>query len=158
RRRRVRRAPRVRRGRPLPLRPLAARRLVLHPRWRVGAAVRPRLRARARGVGARRVRAARTGGRLAAAWDVARLPEYASILVDDAGPVARITLNRPDKRNPINPELLGELVAALSQCRSRAEVRVIVLAANGPAFSAGGDLGAMKGGAAPEGPRASLVE
>ncbi len=84
--------------------------------------------------------------------------DYQTLLLDDAGPVARITLNRPEKRNPIGPETCGELVDALGRCRSRAEVRVIVLGGAGPAFSAGGDLSAMQGGGAAAGPRASLVE
>lgn len=86
------------------------------------------------------------------------MSEYATILLDDAGPVARITLNRPDKRNPIGPQTCGELVDAFARCRARAEVRVIVLTGAGAAFSAGGDLSAMQGGGAPGGRSASLVE
>lgn len=87
------------------------------------------------------------------------MSEYATILLDDAGPVARITLNRPDKRNPIGPQTCGELVHAFGRCRARAEVRVVVLTGAGPAFSAGGDLSAMQGGPGDGGIRpASLVE
>jgi enoyl-CoA hydratase len=88
------------------------------------------------------------------------MSEYASILLDDAGPVARITLNRPEKRNPIGPETCGELLDAFGRCRAKPEVRVIVLAGSGPVFSAGGDLGAMKSGtgATPAIRPASLVE
>src|SRR5690242_15271624 len=77
-------------------------------------------------------------------WYERAMSAYATILLDDAGPVARVTLNRPDKRNPIGPETCGELIDAFTRCRERAEVRVIVLGGAGPAFSAGGDLGAMK--------------
>jgi enoyl-CoA hydratase/carnithine racemase len=77
-------------------------------------------------------------------WYDRRMTDYATILLDDAGPVARITLNRPEKRNPIGPETCGELVDAFERCRARAEVRVIVLTGAGQAFSAGGDLAAMK--------------
>jgi enoyl-CoA hydratase/carnithine racemase len=77
---------------------------------------------------------------------------YATILVDDQGPVARITLNRPDKRNPIDPAMCGELVHALRAVRAN----VIVLTGAGSVFSAGGDLSGMaqQTGAPP----ASLVE
>jgi enoyl-CoA hydratase len=88
------------------------------------------------------------------------MSEYQTILLDDAGPVARITLNRPEKRNPIGPQTCGELVDALARCRARTEVRVIVLTGAGTAFSAGGDLSQMAGGAAASGGvrPASLVE
>ena len=80
---------------------------------------------------------------------------YTTILVDDAGPIARLTLNRPDKRNPIGPATCGELVAALSVIRDRPEVRVVVLTGAGTVFSAGGDLSAMQ---QPTGPVATLPE
>ena len=83
------------------------------------------------------------------------MPEYATILVDDRGPVARITLNRPDKRNPIGPATCGELVAALGLLKANADVRVVVLTGAGAVFSAGGDLSAMQ---QTEGPTASLVD
>ncbi|HEY5949885.1 MAG TPA: enoyl-CoA hydratase/isomerase family protein [Kofleriaceae bacterium] len=84
------------------------------------------------------------------------MPEYASILVDDRGPVGRITLNRPEKRNPIGPATCGELVAAFTALKTKADVRVVVLTGAGSVFSAGGDLSAMSGGQ--EGPTASLVD
>jgi enoyl-CoA hydratase/carnithine racemase len=74
-------------------------------------------------------------------------PVYATILVTDAGPVGRVTLNRPDKRNPIGPTTCGELVHALAALQARPEIRVVILTGAGPVFSAGGDLGAMAGGA-----------
>jgi len=79
-----------------------------------------------------------------------------TILVDDAGPIARLTLNRPDKRNPIGPATCGELVAALAAIGANPAVRVVVLTGAGKVFSAGGDLSAMQ--AAPDGPTATLVE
>jgi enoyl-CoA hydratase len=69
---------------------------------------------------------------------------YQSILLDDAGPVARLTLNRPEKRNPIGPMTCGELVHALSRLRDSTSVRVVVLTGAGAVFSAGGDLSAMQ--------------
>jgi len=84
------------------------------------------------------------------------MPEYATILVDDQGPVGRITLNRPDKRNPIGPATCGELVTALSTLKKNTAVRVVVLTGAGSVFSAGGDLSAMQ--SSQQGPTASLVE
>jgi enoyl-CoA hydratase/carnithine racemase len=81
---------------------------------------------------------------------------YATIRVDLAPPIARITLNRPDKRNPIGPTTCGELVHALAEIQADAALRVVVLTGAGTVFSAGGDLAAMQG--PPDGLRASLVE
>jgi enoyl-CoA hydratase/carnithine racemase len=82
---------------------------------------------------------------------------YATILVD-VGPIARVTLNRPDKRNPIGPATCGELVYALAALGADPAVRVVVLTGAGPAFSAGGDLSAMGGGGGGGVPPASLVD
>jgi enoyl-CoA hydratase/carnithine racemase len=81
---------------------------------------------------------------------------YATILVTEAGPIARVTLNRPEKRNPIGPAMCGELVAALAELKERSEIRVVVLTGAGTVFSAGGDLAAMA--PAPGVPIASLVD
>ncbi|HSN30703.1 MAG TPA: enoyl-CoA hydratase/isomerase family protein, partial [Kofleriaceae bacterium] len=70
------------------------------------------------------------------------MPE--TILVDDAGPIATITLNRPEKRNPIGPSTCGELVAALAAIKASTTNRVVVLTGAGSVFSAGGDLSAMQ--------------
>ncbi len=60
------------------------------------------------------------------------------------GPVASITLNRPDVRNAFNDEVIAELTQAFAQLGAREDVRVIVLAAQGPAFCAGADLNWMR--------------
>jgi enoyl-CoA hydratase/carnithine racemase len=87
------------------------------------------------------------------------MADYATILVDEGWPVARITLNRPEKRNPIGPVTCGELVHAFEQLKKHKDVRVIVLTGAGSVFSAGGDLAAMAGAQQPEGFKpASLVE
>ena len=65
---------------------------------------------------------------------------YDSILVERDTPVATITMNRPEKRNALSSEMMRELNDALRALSAEPEVRVIVLAANGPAFSAGHDL------------------
>ena len=71
------------------------------------------------------------------------MSEYATILVE-SGAIARVTLNRPDKRNPIAPATCGELVHALAALKADRDVRVVILTGARTAFAAGGDLSAMK--------------
>ena len=54
--------------------------------------------------------------------------------------VAYISLNRPDKRNALNPELVQALKNAFEQANTDGQAKVIVLKANGEVFSAGADL------------------
>ncbi|UCG84027.1 MAG: enoyl-CoA hydratase [Dehalococcoidia bacterium] len=72
---------------------------------------------------------------------------WETVLYEKVGPVARITLNRPDKRNAQNFKMITELDEAMKATESDDEVRVIVLAGAGPAFSSGHDMSGM----APEG-------
>jgi enoyl-CoA hydratase/carnithine racemase len=60
--------------------------------------------------------------------------------VDIDGAVARITLDRPRKRNALSPALLRGLIAECVDLGAREEVRVVVLDAAGESFSAGADL------------------
>lgn len=54
--------------------------------------------------------------------------------------IARLTLNRPEKKNALNQQLLDELIEALRQIRDNREIRCIVISAAGDAFCAGMDL------------------
>ena len=65
---------------------------------------------------------------------------FNSILVERDAPVATITMNRPEKRNALSSKMMRELTDALRALSAESDVRAIVLAANGPAFSAGHDL------------------
>jgi methylglutaconyl-CoA hydratase len=58
--------------------------------------------------------------------------------------VATVTLNRPDIRNAFNSATIAELALAFDELGRDDDVRAIVLAANGAAFCAGGDLNWMK--------------
>lgn len=58
--------------------------------------------------------------------------------------VATVTLNRPDVRNAFNDEVIVEMARAFAELGARADVRCIVLTANGPAFCAGADLNWMR--------------
>jgi len=71
--------------------------------------------------------------------------EYETIRVDIEGDgVARLTLNRPDKHNSISGQMMSDLTAATASLASDDAVRVVILAAEGNSFCAGGDLGWMK--------------
>src|SRR3546814_2823276 len=63
--------------------------------------------------------------------------------IDKQG-VARITLTRTEVHNAFNEALIAELTAALEGVGQDRRVRVVVLAAQGPSFSAGTDLNWMK--------------
>ncbi|WP_426192404.1 enoyl-CoA hydratase/isomerase family protein [Massilia sp. DWR3-1-1] len=58
--------------------------------------------------------------------------------------VATVTLDRPDVRNAFNDATIAELALAFDELGRDEDVRAIILAANGPAFCAGGDLHWMK--------------
>lgn len=63
---------------------------------------------------------------------------------DINGPVATLTLNRPDKRNALNGPLVTALHTALAEMADDDTVRVVVLTGAGAAFSAGADLAALR--------------
>lgn len=63
--------------------------------------------------------------------------------VDEKG-IARLILNRPEKHNAFNAEIIKELTDNLIELKGKPEVRVLVLQAEGKNFSAGGDLNWMK--------------
>jgi enoyl-CoA hydratase/carnithine racemase len=67
------------------------------------------------------------------------------IAVDARGPVARITLNRPERKNPLGPRTIAELVDALGELKADANVRVVVITGAGDTFCAGADLKAVTG-------------
>ncbi|MGE5225449.1 MAG: enoyl-CoA hydratase-related protein [Planctomycetaceae bacterium] len=62
------------------------------------------------------------------------------LLTEDIGPIRRLTMNRPDKLNALNGELLDAIVAAFREAGEDDSVSVIILAAAGRAFCAGYDL------------------
>lgn len=70
---------------------------------------------------------------------------FRNILLDRDGSTALIALNRPERRNALSLEMLEELTLCFRQVGEDPEVRVAVLSANGPAFSAGHDLSEMVG-------------
>ena len=68
-------------------------------------------------------------------------PALENVLVATMGPVATVTLNRPDQRNPLSVGMLRDLIAALTWCQNQDAIRVVVLTGAGDrSFSAGADL------------------
>lgn len=56
------------------------------------------------------------------------------------GHIAKIIMNRPDKRNALNYQLLNDLDAAFGMADQDLDIRVVILSATGPAFCAGYDI------------------
>ena len=72
------------------------------------------------------------------AWET--LGDYEDIIYESAEGIARITINRPERRNAFRPQTLFELSDAFERARDDIEVGVIVLTGAGPdAFCSGGD-------------------
>jgi enoyl-CoA hydratase/carnithine racemase len=69
---------------------------------------------------------------------------YNHLLVESDAPIALVTLNRPERRNALSLDLMQELIACLGRIGETPEIRAIILAANGPAFSAGHDLSELR--------------
>ena len=67
------------------------------------------------------------------------MTEYQTIVFEQAGAIARITLNRPDAANGMNDTMTRELADAARRCDTAA-TKVVVLTGSGRFFSAGGDL------------------
>lgn len=69
---------------------------------------------------------------------------YQTLLLQQEGHVATVTLNRPEVRNAFNETTIAELTQVFRELSANDSVRAVVLAANGPAFCAGADLNWMK--------------
>jgi enoyl-CoA hydratase/carnithine racemase len=63
------------------------------------------------------------------------------IRIDLEAPVTRLTLSRPERRNALSMEMMTEVISALTDLPE--ECQAVVIAGDGPAFSAGHDLGEM---------------
>jgi enoyl-CoA hydratase len=74
-----------------------------------------------------------------------RVPGWETIVYEVVGNVARIIMNRPDKRNAESFQLIDERDGAFREAERDPEVRVVVLGAAGPSFSAGHDLSEIAG-------------
>lgn len=65
------------------------------------------------------------------------------VLLDQEGPVATLTLNRPERHNSLVPALLEQLLGAVEELHHQPALRAVVLQANGRSFSTGGDVQAF---------------
>jgi enoyl-CoA hydratase len=68
------------------------------------------------------------------------MPDLETVLYSREDSVARIVLNRPERRNALNHQLLDDLDAALQQAEDDPEVLVVVLSGSGTSFCSGYDL------------------
>jgi methylglutaconyl-CoA hydratase len=69
---------------------------------------------------------------------------YTTILYSVGDGVARITLNRPDKRNALNAELIGEVKDAVERASADESARVVLITGAGKDFCSGADLTALR--------------
>ncbi|MET4173662.1 enoyl-CoA hydratase/carnithine racemase [Bradyrhizobium sp. LA6.1] len=67
-------------------------------------------------------------------------PQPSILLRETVGPIAVLTLNRPAARNSLSQAMIASLHAELNEIRDDKSIRGVVIAANGPAFSAGHDM------------------
>ena len=72
-------------------------------------------------------------------------PTFDTLTVEVSDRVGRLTLNRPDKLNPLSWQCLAEIAAAARWFDTQPAVRVVIVAGAGRAFSAGADLSTFSG-------------
>jgi enoyl-CoA hydratase/carnithine racemase len=70
---------------------------------------------------------------------------YQNLQFTSEGPLAIVTLNRPNRRNALSLELMLELIECLDVIGANRELRAVILAANGKVFCSGHDLAEMVG-------------
>lgn len=72
--------------------------------------------------------------------------ELTHVLYEVRDRIATVTLNQPEKRNPLSAQMMHDIVAALDEARRDGEVRVVILTGAGDkAFCAGADLSGFGG-------------
>ena len=79
------------------------------------------------------------------------MARYGTVDYAVADHVARVTMDRPEKRNALDDTLIDGLDAAFAAAEHDPEVHAVVLAGNGPSFCSGYDLGGSRYATAPEG-------
>ena len=70
---------------------------------------------------------------------------YQNLIFAREGPIAVVTLNRPERRNALSLALMQELVRCLDEIGRDREIRAVILAAAGKVFCSGHDLSEMTG-------------
>jgi enoyl-CoA hydratase len=70
--------------------------------------------------------------------------EENTVLVEQEGPVATVTINRPDSLNALNPDVLQGVILELGKLASNPAIRSVIITGKGPkAFVAGADIRSM---------------
>jgi len=69
---------------------------------------------------------------------------YETLIVDQTGAIATITLNRPEARNALDFAMRRELLTALDEIEASPTARVVILTGAGGHFCAGGDVKTMR--------------
>jgi len=70
---------------------------------------------------------------------------YDTVLIEsDSRGIATLTLNRPDKHNALNAQMIAEVTQAVAELAADRAIRAVVLTGAGKSFCAGGDLGWMR--------------
>ena len=73
------------------------------------------------------------------------MPDF--LIYEQSGPIVTLTMNEPDKRNPLSGNTsCSELVAAAERIHGDPGVRCVILTGKGEAFSSGGNIKAMRNG------------
>ena len=67
-----------------------------------------------------------------------------TITIQKTNETVFISLNRPEKRNALNPELIQELLSAFEKVNSDSSVQLVVLSGKGSVFCAGADFKMVK--------------
>jgi enoyl-CoA hydratase/carnithine racemase len=73
------------------------------------------------------------------------MPEQPSVILEEEEGLATVTMNRGERRNPLSTAMMRALIDTFEKLGARREVRAVILAGAGPAFSAGHDLSEMRG-------------
>ncbi len=83
--------------------------------------------------------------------------DFQCVLYDVRAHVATITLNRPERRNALNPRAYAEIEAAFHAASADDDVRVVIVTGADPAFCSGEDVKEMMTGEAPATPRSPMA-
>src|SRR5207249_7931079 len=71
------------------------------------------------------------------------MPDF--LIYEQDGPLVTLTMNQPEQRNPLTGNTaIPEFLSAIDHIHDDRGVRCVILTANGPSFSSGGDIREMK--------------
>lgn len=74
------------------------------------------------------------------------MAQYETLIVDLSAPVSTITMNRPERKNAVSPQMIDEFDAVFEQLRQRDDITVVVIKGAGTSFCSGYDMKAhMRG-------------